>query len=66
MILRDNNVAMRKNDNDFSEEEILLFSKRQGVAYYRGSILASHPAALGSNLDSAKIASLYCLVCEHY
>ena len=37
-----------------------------GAEWYRGSILASHPAAKGSNPGPAKIFSLLWLVCEHY
>ena len=36
------------------------------VCIYGGCILASHPAALGSNPSSAKIYYLYCLVGEQY
>ena len=32
----------------------------------RGCILASYPAVLGSNPGSAKIFSIYCLVCGQY
>ena len=34
------------------------------AAQHRGSIIASRPAAPGSNTGSAEIFNLYCLVCE--
>ena len=54
-----------------SEAYLCRFLQWRSRAWHRGSILASHPAALGSNPSSAEIFlsenfSLYCLVCEQY
>ena len=43
-----------------------LAFKGGGAAWHRDSILASQPAALGSNPGSPEIFSLYFLVCEQY
>ena len=40
--------------------------KYLGYPQHRGTILASHPTAPGSNPGSADIFSFYCIVCEQY